>query len=123
MAIWGTAVYTITPTLVNEVTVAEGWDTYSFFTLDNQASEQRSLEPGLPTLFPVPTAKDNGSVLPVNGYQTILPTFSFGGAPANAVSYSRNAGTAGAYQNANPIWTYQDTRVRRWRRRRSRTPW
>src|ERR1017187_326713 len=110
----GTATYTITPTLVNEVTVAEGWDTYSFFTLDNQASEQRSLEPGLPTLFPVPTAKDNGSVLPVNGYQTILPTFSFGGAPANAVSYSRSAGTAGAYQNANPIWTYQDNLSKIW---------
>ena len=56
------------------------------------ASEQRSLVPGLPSLFPVPTAADNGSVLPINGYQDILPTFSFGtSAPSNAMSYSRNA--------------------------------
>jgi hypothetical protein len=110
----GTATYTISPTLVNETTVAESWDTYTFLTLDNQASEQRSLEPGLPTLFPVPTAKDNGNVSPVNGYQSILPTFSFGGAPSNAVSYSRNAQTAGAYTNGNPIWTYQDNLSKIW---------
>ena len=110
----GTAVYTITPTLVNEVTVSESWDTYSFYTLDNMASEQRSLEAGLPSLFPVPTAKDNGSVLPVNGYLSILPTFSFGSAPANAMSYSRNGSTAGTYQNGNPIWTYQDNLSKIW---------
>ncbi len=104
----GTATYTFSPTLINEITVAESWDTYSFYTLDNQASEQRSLEPGLPALFPQPTAKDNGPVLPINGYQTLLPTFSFGGAPSNAMSYGRNGASAGAYQNANPIWTYQD---------------
>ena len=104
----GTAVYTITPTLVNEVTVSESWDTYSFYTLDNMASEKRSLVPGLPSLFPVPTAADNGSVLAINGYQDILPTFSFGSAPANAMSYSRNGSTAGTYQNGNPIWIYQD---------------
>jgi len=104
----GTATYTFSPTLINEITVAESWDTYSFYTLDNMASEQRSLEPGLPTLFPVPTATNNGSVLPINGYLPILPTFSFGSAPANAMSYSRNGSTAGTYQNANPIWTYQD---------------
>ena len=28
----GTATYTISPTLINEVTVAESWDTYSFYT-------------------------------------------------------------------------------------------
>src|SRR5664280_250958 len=86
----GTATYTITPMLINEVTVSESWDTYSFYTMDNMASEQRSLVPGLPTLFPVPTAANNGSGLAINGYQTILPTFSFGSAPANAMSYSRN---------------------------------
>jgi len=111
----GTAVYTITPTLVNEVTVAESWDTYSFYTLDNMASESRTLEPGLPSLFPVPTAKDNPpGLLPINGYLNILPTFSFGSAPANAMSYSRNGSTAGTYQNANPIWTYQDNLSKIW---------
>jgi hypothetical protein len=104
----GTATYTITPTLINEVTVAESWDTYSFYTLDNMKSESRSLEPGLPSLFPVPTTADNNGVLAINGYLNILPTFSFGSAPANAMSYSRNGSTAGTYQNANPIWTYQD---------------
>ena len=104
----GTAIYTISPTLVNEATVSESWDTYSFYTKDNLASESRSLIPGLPTLFPVPTAKDNGSVLPINGYHDILPTFSFGSNPVNAVSYSRNGSSAGTYQNANPIWIYQD---------------
>ena len=104
----GSATYTFSPTLINEATVAEGWDTYSFYTQDNYASEQRSLVPGLPTLFPPPTAADNGPVLPVNGYLPLLPTFSFGGAPQNAVSYGRNGSSAGAYQNANPIWSYQD---------------
>jgi len=111
----GTVTYTITPTLINEATVAESWDTYSFYTFDNQASEQRSLEPGLPSLFPVPTAADNPpGILPVNGYQSILPTFNFGGAPANAMSYSRNSTTAGGYANANPIWTYQDSLSKIW---------
>ncbi len=110
----GTAIYTISPTLVNEVTVSESWDTYSFYTLDNMASEKRSLIPGLPTLFPVPTAKDNGSVLPINGYNDILPTFSFGSAPSNAVSYSRNGSTAGTYQNGNPIWIFQDNVNKVW---------
>ena len=50
----GTLTYTITPTLINEVTVAESWNTWSYYTLDNYASESRSLIPGLPTLFPVP---------------------------------------------------------------------
>ncbi|HEY3836292.1 MAG TPA: carboxypeptidase-like regulatory domain-containing protein, partial [Bryobacteraceae bacterium] len=106
----GTATYTITPTLINEVTISESWDTYSFYTLDNQASEQRSLESGLPSLFPVPGPSQNPpGVLPVNGYQTILPSFSFSGTGATTnASYSRNSSTAGAYANANPIWSYQD---------------
>jgi len=110
----GTATYTFTPTLINEVTVAESWDTYSFYTLDNMKSESRTLEPGLPSLFPVPTAANNGSVLPINGYLNILPTFSFGSAPSNAMSYSRNGSTAGTYQNGNPIWTYQDNLSKVW---------
>ena len=106
----GTVTYTITPTLVNETTIAEGWDTYSFYTLDNYASEQRSLEPGLPTLFPVPTAAQNPpGVLAGNGYLSILPNFTFSGTGATTnASYTRNSGSAGNYINANPIWTYKD---------------
>ena len=51
----GTLTYTITPTLINEITVAESWNTWSYYTLDNYASENRGLIPGLPTLFPIPT--------------------------------------------------------------------
>ena len=111
----GTLNYSITPTLINEVTVAESWDTYSFYTLDNLKSEDRSLVPGVPSLFPVPTAKDNpAGVIPINGYENILPNFSFGSAPANAMSYSRNGSTAGTYTNGNPIWTYQDNLSKVW---------
>jgi outer membrane receptor protein involved in Fe transport len=46
--------------------------------------------------------------LAINGYEPILPNFSFGSAPSNAMSCSRNGSTAGTHQNANPIWTYQD---------------
>ncbi len=106
----GTVTYTISPTLINEVTVAESWDTYSFYTLDNMKSEYALAGAG--SAFTVSSAhgrQDNTpGLLPINGYLNILPTFSFGSAPANAMSYSRNGSTAGTYQNANPIWTYQD---------------
>jgi len=35
----GTMTYTITPTLINEVTVAESWNTWSYYTTDNYARE------------------------------------------------------------------------------------
>jgi len=102
----GTVVYTISPTMVNETTVSYNWDQYTFVTTDNFATEARSLIPGLPTLFPVPTDPSQG----INGYAnpTILPTFSFGGAPSNAVSYSRTGATAGQELATNPTWYYQD---------------
>ena len=86
----GTMTYTITPTLINEVTVSESWNTWSYYTLDNYASESRTLVPGLPVLFPVPTTAQSGAQGPVNGYENILPTFSFGGTnlPGGS-SYSR----------------------------------
>jgi hypothetical protein len=111
----GSGTYTFSPTLINEVTVAESWDTYSFYTEDNFASESRSLIPGLPSLFPIPTAANNQSGIdPINGYHNLLPTFSFGSNPANSVSYTRGNSngsgmeSAGAYANGNPIWTFED---------------
>jgi hypothetical protein len=105
----GSATYTITPTLINEVTVGESYNTWSYYSLDNYASEDRSLVPGVPSLFPLPTAADNGSVGPVNGYQNLLPTFTFGNVPTgNLMAYSRNSTSAGAYENFNTIWSYQD---------------
>jgi len=100
---------TLSPTLVNEVTVANSWNTWAYYSLANYADSLRSLEPGLPTLFPTPTAADNGPMSKTNGYLPLLPTFQFGGGtyPGTA-NYSRNGTSAGAEENFNPIWTYQD---------------
>ena len=106
----GTVTYTITPTLINEVTVAESWNTWSYYTLDNYGSESRTLIPNIPVLFPIPTTAQSGAQGPVNGYENILPTFSFGGVnlPGGS-SYSRSDGTSSVtYENFNPIHTYQD---------------
>jgi len=102
----GTLTYTISPTLVNETTIAYNWDQYTYTTTDNFATEARSLIPGLPTLFPVPTTDAQG---PINGYATptILPTFSFG-TPSNAMSYARTGSAAGQEIATNPTWYYQD---------------
>ncbi len=100
---------TLTPTLVNEVTVANSWNTWAYYSLNNYADSLRTLEPGLPTLFPVPTAAQNGPQSATNGYLPLLPTFAFGGGTfPGGVSYSRNGTSAGAEENFNPIWTYQD---------------
>lgn len=107
----GTVTYTITPTLINEITVAEDWNTWSYYTTDNYQDESRTLIPGLPTLFPVPTTAQSGVQGPVNGYENILPTWSFGGTSGypSATGWSRSDGTSsGTYENFNPIHTYQD---------------
>ncbi|HXE64777.1 MAG TPA: carboxypeptidase regulatory-like domain-containing protein [Bryobacteraceae bacterium] len=100
---------TLSPTLVNEVTVANSWNTWAYYSLDNYADSLRSLEPGLPVLFPTPGAADNGPMSKTNGYLPLLPTFQFGGGTyPGAASYTRNGTSAGAEENFNPIWTYQD---------------
>jgi hypothetical protein len=45
---------------------------------------------------------------PLNGYQNLLPSISFGGTPSNAMSYSRVGSTAGADYTINPTWYWQD---------------
>jgi hypothetical protein len=107
----GTMTYTITPTLINEITVSEDWNTWSYYTTDNYVDEVRTLIPGLPTLFPVPTTAQSGAQGVVNGYQNLLPTFSFGGSSGypSPMSWSRGDGTSsGTYENFNPIHAYQD---------------
>ena len=42
----------------------------------------------------------------------MLPTFSFGGTPSNAMSYSRNGSTAGADYSINPTWYSRTTSAR-----------
>ncbi len=103
-----TLTYTISPTMVNEFTYASDWDQYTYTSLDNYKSEDRSQVPGLPVLFPTPTASTQGKTAsPLNGYQNLLPSFSFG-TPSNAMSYSRVGSTAGADYTINPTWYWQD---------------
>jgi hypothetical protein len=106
----GTLTYTITPTLINEITVGESWNTWSYYTTDNYASENRSLIPNIPTLFPIPTADQSGPQGPVNGYNPILPQFDFSSVNLpNGSNYARAVGTSsGTYENFNPIHSYQD---------------
>lgn len=105
----GTVTYTISPTMVNEATFGYNWDQYTYTSTDNYASTLRSLEPGLPTLFPVPTGAPAGFIgSPLNDYINLLPAFSFGSAPSNAMSYSRTGASAGAHFNPIALWQTQD---------------
>lgn len=107
-----TLTYTISPTMVNEFTFAANWDQYTYVSLDNYKSEDRSLIPGLPVLFPPPTSSQAGTgnpASPLNGYQNLLPNISFGGTPGNAMSYSRVGASAGADYTINPTWYWQDS--------------
>jgi hypothetical protein len=103
----GTITYTISPTIVNETTVANNWDQYTYVTTDNYKSEDRSIIPGLPSLFPVPGPAQSGSQGAINGYANILPTFSFG-TPSNAVSYGRTGASAGQERAVNPTFYVTD---------------
>jgi len=105
----GTLVATLTPTLVNELTVGESANFWSSLTTDSYASEARSIEASLPILFPMPTSSSNGLISATNGYQSLLPTFTFGGngLPASAY-YLRTGALAGQEQDRNTLWTLKD---------------
>ena len=118
----GTMTATITPTLINEITVSEDWNTWSWYTTDNYKDEDRGLIPGIPSLFPIPTTAQSGVQGVINGYQNILPTFNFAstngfpssgstttGAQTGLIAVRRGDGTnSGTYENFNPIHAYQD---------------
>jgi hypothetical protein len=103
----GTVTYQVSPTLINEFTVGKSWNTWSYYTLDGGKSEDRSLLPSPPVLFPIPTTAPTGASA-TNGYFNILPQFQFGTPPSNSMSYTRNNTSAGNYENFNTIWTVQD---------------
>ncbi|HKD07077.1 MAG TPA: carboxypeptidase-like regulatory domain-containing protein [Bryobacteraceae bacterium] len=111
----GSVVYEISPTLVNEATVGESWNTWSWYSTDNYASESRGLIPGIPQLFPIPTTNPSG-VSVTNGYQNILPQFQYGASSPepNAMTYTRNNTSAGNYENFNTIWTVTDNLTKIW---------
>ena len=103
----GSGTYVISPTLINEFTVGESWNTWSYYPTDGYKSEDRSLLPNPASLFPLPTTNPTGASA-TNGYINILPQFQFGGTPSNAMSYTRSGTSAGNYENFNTIWTVSD---------------
>jgi hypothetical protein len=102
-----TGTYSITPTLINEFTVGESWNTWSYYTTDGGKSQDRSLIPDVPALFPIPTTNPTGASA-TNGYFNLLPQFTYGGTPSNAMSLTRSGTNAGNYENFNTIWTVTD---------------
>jgi hypothetical protein len=104
----GTLTYSFSPTLINEFTVGKSWNTWSYYTDDGGKSEDRSLLPSPPVLFPIPTTAPTGASA-TNGYFNILPEFQFGTVSGgSAMSYTRNGTSAGNYENFNTIWTFTD---------------
>jgi hypothetical protein len=104
----GTLTYSFSPTLINEFTVGKSWNTWSYYTDDGGKSEDRSLLPSPPVLFPIPTTSPTGASA-TNGYFNILPEFQFGTVSGgSAMSYTRNGTSAGNYENFNTIWTFTD---------------
>src|ERR1039457_6959572 len=105
----GTVTYQFSPTLINEFTVGKSWNTWSYYTADAGRSEDRSLLPPPPVLFPIPTTAPAGGSA-TNGYFNLLPQFQFGAVQsgASAMNFTRNGTTAGNYENFNTIWSYQD---------------
>ena len=109
----GTVTYSISPTLINEFTVGKSWNTWSYYSLDNYATEDRSLIKNPATLFALPTTNLPG-VSKTNGYQNLMPQFQYGAPPNNSMSYTRNSTSAGAYENFNTIWSYTDNLSKVW---------
>lgn len=103
----GTLTYSISPTMINEFTVGKSWNTWSYYSLDNYASSDRSLVNNPATLFALPTTNLPGSSK-TNGYQNLMPQFSYGTPPSNSMSYTKNSTSAGAYENFNTIWAFTD---------------
>ena len=103
----GTLTYSISPTLINEFTVGKSWNTWSYYSLDDYKSIDRSLVNNPATLFPLPTTNLPGSSK-TNGYQNLMPQFSYGSPPSNSMSYTKNSTSAGAYENFNTIWAFTD---------------
>lgn len=112
----GSGIWTISPTLVNEVTVAKDWNTWSWYLGPQQLLERgrnSTYNPGLnpPVLFPLSqyqalqSGSGGTSSSNANDMFNLLPGITFGGGANAEMGYS--IGTA-PYFNANPIWTVED---------------
>ena len=104
----GTVTYSFSPTLINEFTMGESWNTWSYYTTDGGKSQDRSLLPSPAALFPLPTTSPTGAS-PTNGYFNLLPQFQYGTVSGgSSMNFTRSGTTAGNYENFNPIWTFAD---------------
>src|SRR5690348_2339931 len=119
----GSAVWTISPTLVNEATVAEDWNTWSWYLGPDQILERSrgsKYNPGLnpPALFPLnqyhALADGSKGTNPGNAIDmfNLLPGLTNCSSSSNCGSgqideMSFSIGTS-PYFNANPIWTIED---------------
>ncbi len=107
----GTIVHSISPTTINEITIGKSWNTWSWYSLDDYKSEDRSLVNNPALLFPLPTGAPNGASA-TNGYGNLMPQMTFGTPPSTStfgtMTYTRNSTSAGAYENFNTIWTVMD---------------
>lgn len=119
----GSAVWTISPTLVNEATVAEDWNTWSWYLGPDQILERSrnsKYNPGLnpPVLFPLSqyhaladgskgtnpgNANDMFNLLP--GFSSCVSNSNCGSGQNDEMSFA--VGTS-PYFNDNPIWTIED---------------
>jgi hypothetical protein len=99
----GSFTYIFSPTLINEVTVGDQWDTWSWYLEPGELAQMApSNIDNPPLLIPKPT-----SPVGVNGYNDVMPAFSFGSDLRNMASYNGTSGNFN-YFNENPTWTVSD---------------
>ena len=119
----GSVIWTISPTLVNEIIGANDWNTWSWYTPQTEMLERARLSKYNPTLNPpllFPLAVGGGAttgsvLLPIpaggtnsqnaNDMFNLLPGTTYGGGQANEMSFGLGNGP---YYNENPIWTVED---------------
>jgi hypothetical protein len=82
---------------------ARSFNTASLAERERNTTYNPGLDP--PTLFGFNTTPSG-----VNGYNNLLPAFTFGGDLPNTVAYGATGGVSGTdnYFNANTIWTFED---------------
>jgi hypothetical protein len=99
----GSFTYIFSPTLIDEVTVGYDWNSWSWYL---SPAELAAMAPSnidnAPTLLPLPTMPQG-----VNGYNNVMPGFSFGSDLPNMPSYNGTLRTINFF-NENPTWTVED---------------
>lgn len=99
----GSATYIFSPTLINQVTFGYQWDTWSWYLASGDLAAMNPSNIGNPPLLLAKPTQPQG----VNGYDNIMPGFSFGGDLPNMASYNGTSGIIN-YFNQNPTYTVSD---------------